>query len=153
MQVVNYIGRYSHRIAISNHRIKKVSNGQVKFSWFDYRTSKPDVMELSGKEFLRRFSLHILPSGFMKIRHYGILSSRNKTAALALSRKFLDAEPPISIKGIPWEELFEKIYGRKAFACPVCKTGKMVVIEFRRPKCRGSPRQTLEPNYNFCSQS
>lgn len=152
-QVVNYIGRYSHRIAISNHRIKKVANGRVFFSWFDYCTSKADTMNLSAEDFLHRYSLHILPSGFMKIRHYGILSSRNKTAALACARKFLDVEPPVSIKGIPWKDLFETIYGKKAFACPVCKKGIMVVVEAKRPKCRGSPNQTLSPNYNFYMQS
>lgn len=151
-QVVNYIGRYSHRIAISNHRIKEVSAGKVKFSWFDYRTSKPGTIELSAEEFLRRFSLHILPAGFMKIRHYGILSSRNKAEALALARIALNAEPPVSIKGMPWEELFFKFYGQKAFTCPVCKKGKMVVIESKLPKTRGSPQKPLCPNYNFSLQ-
>jgi hypothetical protein len=152
MQVVNYIGRYSHRIAISNHRIKEVSNGRVNFSWFDYRTSKPDIMTLSAEEFLRRFSLHILPAGFMKIRHYGILSSRNKSQALACARAFLEVEPPISIKGIPWEQLFEILYGRKAFSCPVCKKGKMMVTESMSPKPRGSPNKPLCPNYRFSLQ-
>ncbi len=152
MQVVNYIGRYSHRIAISNHRIKEVSNGRVEFSWFDYRTSKPNIMNLSAEEFLRRFSLHILPSGFMKIRHYGILSSRNKSQALACARAFLEVEPPISIKGIPWEQLFEILYGRKAFSCPVCKKGKMMVTESMSPKPRGSPNKPLCPNYCFSLQ-
>ncbi|MDA3894170.1 MAG: IS91 family transposase [Salinivirgaceae bacterium] len=151
-QVVNYIGRYSHRIAISNHRIKAVDNDRVHFSWFDYRTSKADTMNLSTDEFLHRFSLHILPSGFMKIRHYGILSSRNKTAALACARKFLGAEPPVSMKAMSWQELFETIYGRKPLACPVCKTGKMVVVEHKRPKCRGSPMKMLSPNYKFYVQ-
>lgn len=149
MQVVNYIGRYSHRIAISNHRIKEVSNGRVKFSWFDYRTSNPNIMNLSAEEFLRRFSLHILPSGFMKIRHYGILSSRNKSQALACARAFLEVKPPISIKGIPWEQLFEMLYGRKAFSCPVCKKGKMIVTESLSPKPRGSPNKPICPNYRF----
>lgn len=148
-QVVNYIGRYSHRIAISNHRIKEVADGRVHFSWFDYRTSKPGTMNLSAEEFLRRFSLHILPSGFMKIRHYGILSSRNKSESLAIAREFLGVEPPVSIKGIPWEVLFEKLYGKKAFECPVCKKGIMVVVECKRPKPRGSPQEMLTPNYNL----
>jgi hypothetical protein len=152
MQVVNYIGRYSHRIAISNHRIKNVSDGQVNFSWFDYRTSKPDVMVLSAEEFLRRFSTHILPSGFMKIRHYGILSSRNKSEALACARGVLGVEPPISVKGIPWEELFAQVFGHKAFACPVCNIGTMRVVESKPAKTRGSPPKLLHANYNFSMQ-
>jgi len=152
-QVVNYIGRYSHRIAISNHRIKSVDGDKLSFSWFNYRTSKPGVMELDSDEFLRRFSMHILPSGFMKIRHFGILSSRNKTEALACAREFLGVQPPVSIKGIPWENLFETIYGRKPFICPVCKVGEMVMVECKQAKARGSPKETLLPNYNFSKQA
>lgn len=152
MQVVNYIGRYSHRIAISNHRIKEYKNGRVKFSWFDYRTSKAGVMELDADEFLMRFSLHVLPSGFMKIRHFGILSSRNKSKALACARASLGAGPPASKRGMSWEELFRELYGREACICPVCKKGKMVVVESISPKARGSPRPKLQPNYDFSLQ-
>ena len=88
-QFVDYIGRYTHRIAISNHRIKSVENDRVKFSAIDYRTSKVVQVDLEAEEFLHRFSLHILPAGFMKIRHYGILGSRSKSAALNSARESL----------------------------------------------------------------
>jgi hypothetical protein len=152
MQVVNYIGRYTHRIAISNHRIKEINNDRVHFSWFNYRTSKAGIMDLAAQEFLQRFSLHVLPSGFMKIRHYGILSSRNKSGALSLARQSLGAEPPVSRKGMAWEELFRILYGREPFTCPVCKKGKMVVIESVYPRSRGSPRVKIIPNYAFSLQ-
>lgn len=154
MQVVNYIGRYTHRIAISNHRIKAIKHKRVKFSWFNYRISKTGIMNLAAEDFLQRFALHILPSGFMKIRHYGILSSRNKSAALSCARKFLGAEPPVSKTGMSWEDMFMDFYSRKAFICPVCKKGSMVVIEARGPraKARGSPREKLQPNYGFSLQ-
>lgn len=142
-QVVEYTGRYSHRIAISNHRIKKVHDGKVDFSWLDYRTSKTEVMELSANEFLRRFSMHILPAGYMKIRHYGILSSRCKSEALACIREQLGVEAPPSIKGLPWQNLFELFYGRQVLSCPVCKQGKLIIVVAKLPKSRGSPT-TLE---------
>lgn len=144
-QVVEYIGRYSHRIAISNHRIKNVSNGKVFFSWLDYRTSKKEVMELSAQEFLRRFSQHILPVGYMKIRHYGILSSRCKTEALACVRNQLGIQAPPSIKNLPWQEIFAQVFGKDVLTCPVCKQGKLVMVAAKLPKSRGSPTITKLP--------
>jgi hypothetical protein len=140
LQVVNYIGRYSHRIAISNHRIKAVENGRVKFSWIDYRTSKTGIIDLSGEEFLQRFSLHILPFGFMKIRHYGILSSRNKTAALACARKSLGAEQPKAKPiGNSCAEWLEELFGSMVLTCPVCRKGTMKLVAVVWPRSRGSP--------------
>jgi hypothetical protein len=78
-QVIEYLGRYTHKIAISNHRIQSIDNGKVVFSYKDYGDGgKVKTMTLSAPEFLRRFCLHIWPKGFRKIRHYGILASRNK---------------------------------------------------------------------------
>ncbi|NJO90545.1 MAG: IS91 family transposase [Chloroflexia bacterium] len=151
-QVVDYIGRYSHRIAISNHRIKEVKDGRVKFSCFNYKTSKMGEVNLTAEEFLQRFELHILPSHFMKIRHYGILSSRNKATALDCARSSLNVQKPASRKNIPWQELFEQLYGRKPHICPICMKGTMVVIESNYPKNRGSPQVKLQPNYDFLKQ-
>lgn len=81
--VVEYLGRYTHRVAISNNRILKLEDGQVAFKWRDYRdSSRWKEMTVSAEEFIRRFLLHILPPGFMKIRHYGFLSSRGKQVKL-----------------------------------------------------------------------
>ena len=78
-KVLSYLGRYTHRIAISNHRIKKVENNKVSFQWKDYSdNNKKKIMRITAEEFIRRFLLHVLPSGFFKIRYYGLLSSRNK---------------------------------------------------------------------------
>ena len=78
--VVEYLGRYTHRIAISNHRILSAKDGNVSFKWRDYKDhNKWKVMTLSAHKFIRRFLLHVLPSRFMKIRHFGILGNRNKT--------------------------------------------------------------------------
>lgn len=152
LQVVNYIGRYSHRIAISNHRIKKVDNGRVVFSYFNYKTSKQGEINLSAMEFLSRFALHILPERFMKIRHYGILSSRNKAEALCAARNSLQVPHKKPLKSIPWEELFEQLYGRKPSLCPHCKTGTVKVVRYVRPYSRGSPECSLAPNLDFSEQ-
>lgn len=86
-KVVNYLGRYAHRVALTNHRIKNIADGQVTFQYKDYKDgSKKKLMVLSGEEFLRRFCLHILPRGFRKIRQYGFLSNATKAQKLALAQ-------------------------------------------------------------------
>lgn len=85
--VIEYIGRYSFRVAISNERIKDISNGRVTFEYKDYKDeSKIKTMSISAEEFIRRFLLHVLPNRFTKIRHYGLLANRSKKAIIALCR-------------------------------------------------------------------
>lgn len=85
--VVEYLGMYTHRVAISNNRILKLEDGQVSFKWKDYKDqNKWKVMTVTALEFIRRFLIHILPSGFMKIRHYGLLGNRNKTEKLKVCK-------------------------------------------------------------------
>lgn len=150
--VVEYIGRYSHRIAISNHRIKSFKNGKVGFSWIDYRTSKAGVMSLDADQFLKRFFSHVLPVGFMKIRHYGILSSRNKSACIQSVREQLNAiQLPNSTKDLNWMETFESLYGRHPKLCPCCKKGIMqtasVILSAHEIRIRDGPK--LEENVGF----
>jgi hypothetical protein len=137
-KVIKYISRYSHRVAISNHRIKSFADGEVSFSWFDYRTSKPGVLKIQATDFLQRFATHVLPAGFMKIRHYGILSSRNKAACIAMVREQFGVEPvekPPKVSN--WMENFELLYGRHPKLCPCCGIGIMLVV------------QTIEPRYRI----
>ncbi len=85
--VIEYIGRYSFRVAISNERIKDISNGKVTFEYKDYKDeSKIKLMTISAEEFIRRFLLHVLPSRFTKIRHFGLLANRNRKTIIALCR-------------------------------------------------------------------
>ena len=85
--VVEYLGRYTHRVAISNNRIIKLEDGQVSFKWRDYKDhNKWKVMTVSAEEFIRRFLVHILPTGLMKIRHYGLLGNRNRTKKLIVCK-------------------------------------------------------------------
>jgi site-specific recombinase XerD len=137
-QVLDYLGRYTHRVAISNQRIKKVDKNNVYFSWLNYRNSKVDIMHLSPFEFIRRFSMHILPSGFMKIRHYGIFSSCKKKQYLAIIREYLNAVAPESKKGMPWQELFIILFDRPHDQCPKCKKGTMRRIASFKPCIRRS---------------
>lgn len=126
-QVIEYLGRYTHKIAISNHRIKNIENGKVTFSAKDYRKGgKKHEITLSSLEFIRRFALHILPKGFVRIRHYGILASAVKSKTLEI------AEQQLGAVIIP---LYEPLKHNK---CPCCKIGELVVIE--RFDIRGPPK-------------
>ena len=138
-QVIEYLGRYTHKIAISNHRLLNIDHGKVSFSYKDYRHGdKIKKMPLNATEFLRRFCLHILPHGYMRIRHYGILSSRNKSTELNIARKYFSMEPWIKTQQTDWKEVATKRMGFIPDQCPVCKEGIMIVVEII-PVHRGPP--------------
>lgn len=120
--VLEYLGRYTHRIAISNHRIISCDNGQVVFKWRDYKdSSKEKLMVLSANEFMRRFLLHILPPQFTKIRHYGFLSSATKNQKLALCRKLLHMKQAADHREkLSTTELIKQLIGIDITLCPVC---------------------------------
>ena len=123
--VVEYLGRYTHRVAISNTRILSIDNGTVTFKWRDYKDkNKYKVMTISADEFIRRFLIHILPSVFMKIRHYGLLGNRNKTAKLNICKQLTNT--PILLRHkIPTLELIKEITGRDLSKCPNCGSNKL----------------------------
>ena len=121
-KVIEYLGRYTHRVAISNSRILGAKDGKVTFSWRDYRDGKKKVMTLAAEEFIRRFMLHILPSGFRKIRHYGILASRNKTARTSLCQKLTRVKIKANIPTTTVEKL-QKMFGADFNLCPCCGIG------------------------------
>ncbi|WAG64324.1 IS91 family transposase [Clostridium estertheticum] len=115
--VVEYLGRYTHRVAISNNRIINIENDNVTFKWRDYKdSSKCKLMTVSADEFIRRFIIHILPSGFMKIRHYGLLGNRNKNTKLTLC-KHLTNTPILLEEKISALQLIQKITGRDFSKC------------------------------------
>ncbi|MGD0857567.1 MAG: IS91 family transposase [Dehalococcoidia bacterium] len=125
--VVEYLGRYTHRVAISNSRILSISDGKVTFKWRDYKDcSKWKIMTLSAAEFIRRFLLHVLPKGFMKIRHYGILGNRDKARRLKFC-KLLTGTRIVEKLILSAEDLFRKICGHDPCLCPACGQGR---IEF-----------------------
>ncbi len=138
-QVVKYLGRYTHRTAISNDRILSVDDKNVTFTWKDYSQDyKKQVTTLPGHEFLRLFCQHISPHGFTRIRHYGFLSSASKKKSLAKIRASLKVKPPTTLaKDKSWQELVFDRMGIKPGVCKCCG-GEMVVIEtipnrFRAP--------------------
>jgi len=136
--VVEYLGRYTHKIAISNHRLKNVEEGKVWFSYKDYRAGgRKKTTSLSAVEFLRRFCLHILPKGFVRMRHYGILASRNKAKELNIAKAEFGLKA-WEKQTIPWEEVAASRLGIIAGACPKCHCGKMEIIDIILPE-RGPP--------------
>lgn len=125
-QVVSYLGRYTHRVAISNSRIVSANAAAVKFRWKDYRDNKTKTMELPCPEFIRRFMRHILPNGFYKIRYYGIMSSANSKTKMEDCFRLLKATRFISFyEGLSTYEILGEILGQDPFRCPRCERGKM----------------------------
>ena len=147
--VVEYLGRYTHKVAISNHRITDITDERVFFRYKDYRqNAESKTMSLTGPEFLRRFCLHILPPGFRRMRHYGILSNRSKANALATARKCLGKPtPPVALSKKELKvKLLEKLLGRPLDTCPHCGSVGSVV---QRPFCEllqtRAPPKHLQP--------
>ena len=94
---MDYVGRYTHRVAIANHRLVDLDRGQVRFTYKDYRTEPPNsskIMTLAATEFIRRFLLHVLPPGLHRIRYYGFLPNRYRKQKLARCRELLNMPPP-----------------------------------------------------------
>ena len=127
--VLEYLGRYTHRVAISNHRIVSVKDGKVVFKYKNRKTNQTMVCTITAIEFIRRFLLHALPIRFMKIRHFGFLSNRQKTENIKKIRSFLghSTEPDKDAKQ-SIEEMMLKLTGTDITLCPCCKKGKMRVV-------------------------
>lgn len=132
-QVLEYLGRYTHRVAISNYRILKLEDGKVTFKWRDYRDDNQEKrMTLDAFEFIRRFLLHVLPTGFTKIRYYGLLSSRNKAEKLKRCRELLcvsRTEEPDYFEKNSWQDLLLALTGIDVRVCPACGKGRLVYYE------------------------
>lgn len=128
-QVLDYLGRYTHRVAISNHRLLACENGSIRFHWRDYRANnKRKVMTLDANEFIRRFLLHILPKGFRRIRHFGFLANVCRVTKLARIRSALNvAEPPPAVKPADYRERVAILTGHRIDLCPVC-AGQMIEV-------------------------
>jgi len=136
-QIVKYLGQYTHRVAISNHRIENIDDSGVSFWYKDYKDkSKKKLTKLPGAEFLRRFCLHILPRRFVKIRYYGILSSKQKDLVKPLQAK----KPETTVKETAQERIV-RLTGFDRYQCPFCKAGTMHTVELL-PRIR-SPGNVL----------
>jgi hypothetical protein len=125
-QVLKYLARYTHRVAISNGRLVSLADDQVSFRWRDSKDGhRIKVMTLEAVEFIRRFLLHILPLGFVKIRHFGFLANRNRAAALLLCREHLKAGTPTLPVVVAFTEQQQRALDRR---CPVCQKGTLRIV-------------------------
>ena len=127
-QVVEYLGRYTHKVAISNHRLRSIDENGVRFRYRDYRDNLQKEMTLSGSEFLRRFCQHILPSGFVRIRHYGLLSTSKRPLLRQLQLAFGIKVPLVKEKK-DWKTICREHLNYNPDICPHCGKGTMVTIE------------------------
>jgi hypothetical protein len=138
--VLAYLSRYTHRVAISNSRLLALDQRGVTFNWKDYRTkgaTRYKTMTLSTGEFMRRFLLHVLPSGFHRIRHYGLIANGGRSDNLARARELLHvAPPPAKVEALSAEPV------QPTFVCPDCGAA-MIVIEtlMRQPRIRAPPQR------------
>ncbi len=138
-QVIDYLGRYTHRVAIDNRRIEHIDSDRVRFQYKDYRSGdrhKSRRMSLSADEFIRRFLLHTLPPRFQRIRHYGLLASRNKKATLQFCRNLLDAAQLLPSADQITDYIREILAA--AVRCPACGIGQMIRVEIL-PACGWRP--------------
>lgn len=129
-RVLDYLGRYTHRVALSNDRIVKVQDGKVTFAYRDRRDGdRLKVMTLDAEEFIRRFLLHVLPEGFMRVRHFGFLSNRAKKHSLCRCRELLGLSPALrEVPNKSPQDLLLELTGLDLTRCPSCNQGTMVIV-------------------------
>jgi hypothetical protein len=147
-QVLAYLGRYTHRVAIANHRLVSFDGDQVSFRWRDYaHGNQSKVMTLSAEEFLRRFLLHTLPSGFVRIRHYGLLGNRCRQAKLARCRALLGQPEPPPNEPESVEAMMLRLTGLDISRCPYCQQGqrRVITILAPTPALKPLPKATRPP--------
>ena len=145
--VHQYLGRYTHRIAISNNRILAIQDGHVSFLWRDYADhNRLKTLPLKADEFIRRFLLHVLPPRYVRIRHFGLLANRNCKDNIAACREILGGGQPIlkeNVRQETWQEQLLRICGMDVTACPVCQKGRMFRVALLFPYRCNSPPEVL----------
>jgi hypothetical protein len=147
--VIQYLGQYTHRIAISNHRLVCQDETNVTFSWKNRRQNRKAHLTLTGHEFMRRFLLHVLPPHFVRLRQYGFLANAKRRVLLALLRDLLHVTPPPDPSNCPnhllapihWKTCFEAATGINIDQCPMCRVGIMQTVRILLP--RPVPRQPI----------
>ena len=144
-QVLDYVGRYTHRVALSNNRLLDIENDQVRFKWKDYRGGdQVKMMTLTAEEFIRRFLLHVLPNGFHRIRYYGFLGNRHREEKLAVCRHLLgmpqiEKDNAESVTETDYLDRYEDLTGRSLRQCPQCRQGNMVIVQILPKSSASSP--------------
>ncbi len=154
-QVLAYLGRYTHRVAISNHRLLALKDGRVTFSWKDYtRGSQQRPMTLTAEEFIRRFLLHVLPRGFQRLRQYGLLANRRRRYKLELCRTLLGTPVTRALTMLPnqslpadYRSLYQTLTGASLQLCPACRAGTMKLTAHLLPLAAVVPNCTLQNHF------
>jgi hypothetical protein len=145
-QVIAYLGRYTHRVAIANDRLVALEDDHVSFRWRDYRDgARCKTMRLEAIEFIRRFLLHVLPQGFMRIRHYGLFANRQRRTKLARCRELLAQPEPKARSEESVAAMMRRITGRDILACPHCGEGRLLVVTILRPQRWWMPHYATGP--------
>jgi Putative transposase len=145
-QVLEYLGRYTHRVALTNDRLLSLDDGIVRFRWKDYADGdRVKIMALDAAEFIRRFLLHVVPHGFVRIRHFGLLANRTRQAKLARCRELL--VPPLP-PTVPLDEsvpaLMLRLTGLDIVRCAVCQQGRLRLTEILAPTPTPYPPRLVE---------
>lgn len=148
-QVLDYVGRYTHRVAISNNRLLDIDDGTVRFRWKDYRDGNaPKTMTLAAGEFIRRFLLHVLPPGLQRIRYYGFLGNRYRRDKLAQCRQLLQMTPnspaaaTAADASCDYRDRHAALTAVSLHQCPLCRAGHMLIVEQLNPP--RTPAPTLD---------
>jgi len=138
-KVLDYLGRYVHRVAISNNRLVALKEGAITFSYRD-RSDHNQLKQVTVpcQEFIRRFLCHVLPKDFMRIRSYGFLANRCKKKDLETIRSLLGTKAPPPQQNQSWQDIMKELTGQDMTLCPCCQHGSMSVIERIEPRPRGS---------------
>jgi hypothetical protein len=140
--VLEYLARYTHRVAIANSRIRVIKDGMVTFTAKNRKKNKTESVTITAVEFIRRFLLHSLPKGFVRIRHYGYLANRNRSANLNTIRHLMGLSPPPAKEMASLEEMMQKLTGIDITICPCCSDGRMQFFA-QIPKYRARPPNHL----------
>ena len=141
-KVLDYLARYTHKTAISNHRLLSTDEHSVRFAYRDRaKGNRQRAMQLPAQQFLERFVLHVLPRGFMRIRHYGLLANRNKTRALAQAASALNLPPPEPVAPESVQAFCLRVCGLDIHLCPSCGAGRLLVLASLTP----APRSRAPP--------
>lgn len=129
-RVIEYLGRYTHRVAITNHRIIEEKDGTVTFRYKDYRTGRyHKKLSLQAIDFIQRFLMHVLPCGFYKIRYFGILASRNATSKRQICFNLIETDCYLPmLEGLCTHEVYSFVCGKNLVICPICKKGKLIQL-------------------------
>ena len=153
-QVLDYLGRYTHRVAISNHRLLSLDGGKITFSWRDYRRANQlREITLDADEFIRRFLLHVLPEGFVRIRHYGLLSNCRRELRLSTCRQLMGvAGPTPQSERRDWKARYQTLTGEAIDLCPACHQARLLRVEVfppARPSRSSLGRRRFKPGFTI----